>query len=256
MGQKINLIGNCLGYIRGWDFNWYVDKNYVDNVIEDERICKYLDVCVLKGGIVCVIIECIFKCIIIIIYILCFGIIIGKGGVEVDCICEEFKKFIGKDVQINIIEICKFEFDVNIVVEFIIKQLEVCINYCCVIKMVIQFIMCVNVEGIKVCIFGCLNGFDMSCIEEYKEGCMLLYIFCVDIDYVIKEVLMVYGIIGVKVWICKGEVFGKCDLNLNVGLVSKDNCGGNCGGGCGCGGNCGGGCGCGGNCGGCGGDCC
>lgn len=173
----------------------------------------------------------------VIIYIFCLGIIIGKGGFEVDCICEEFKKLMGKDVQINIIEICKFELDVVIVVELIVKQFEVCINYCCVIKMVIQLSMCVGVEGIKVCIVGCLNGFDMVCCEEFKEGCILLYIFCVNIDYFLKEVLIVYGKIGVKVWICKGEIFGKLDFFFYVGVQE---CGGKIIGGNDCcgGGNC------------------
>lgn len=241
MGQKTNPIGNRLGYIRGWDSNWYADKNYADNVIEDERIRKYLDARVPKGGIARVIIERTLKRITITIHTSRPGIIIGKGGAEVDRIREELKKLTGKDVQINIIEIRKPELDANIVAESITKQLEARINYRRAIKMAIQSTMRANAEGIKVRISGRLNGSDMSRTEEYKEGRTPLHTFRADIDYAIKEALTVYGIIGVKVWICKGEVLGKRDLNPNAGLASKDNRGGNRGGGRGRGGNRGGG---------------
>lgn len=256
MGQKTNPIGNRLGYIRGWDSNWYADKNYADNVIEDEKIRNYLDARVPKGGIARVIIERTLKRITITIHTSRPGIIIGKGGAEVDRIREELKKLTGKDVQINIIEIRKPELDANIVAESITKQLEARINYRRAIKMAIQSTMRANAEGIKVRISGRLNGSDMSRTEEYKEGRTPLHTFRADIDYAIKEALTVYGIIGVKVWICKGEVLGKRDLNPNAGLASKDNRGGgnNRGGGRGRGGNRGGGRGRGGNRGGRGGD--
>ena len=240
MGQKTNPIGNRLGYIRGWDSNWYADKNYADNVIEDEKIRNYLDARVPKGGIARVIIERTLKRITITIHTSRPGIIIGKGGAEVDRIREELKKLTGKDVQINIIEIRKPELDANIVAESITKQLEARINYRRAIKMAIQSTMRANAEGIKVRISGRLNGSDMSRTEEYKEGRTPLHTFRADIDYAIKEALTVYGIIGVKVWICKGEVLGKRDLNPNAGLASKDNRGGNRGGGRGRGGNRGG----------------
>lgn len=226
MGQKTNPIGNRLGYIRGWDSNWYADKNYADNVIEDERIRKYLDARVPKGGIARVIIERTLKRITVTIHTSRPGIIIGKGGSEVDRIREELKKLTNKDVQINIIEIRKPELDANIVAESITKQLEARINYRRAIKMAIQSTMRANAEGIKVRISGRLNGSDMSRTEEYKEGRTPLHTFRADIDYSIKEALTVYGIIGVKVWICKGEVLGKRDLNPNAGLASKDNRGG------------------------------
>lgn len=226
MGQKTNPIGNRLGYIRGWDSNWYADKNYADSVVEDEKIRTYLSARVPKGGIARVIIERTLKRITITIHTSRPGIIIGKGGQEVDRIREELKKLTGKDVQINIIEIRKPELDANIVAESIAKQLEARINYRRAIKMAIQSTMRANAEGIKVRISGRLNGSDMSRTEEYKEGRTPLHTFRADIDYAIKEALTVYGIIGVKVWICKGEVLGKRDLNPNAGLSSKDNRGG------------------------------
>lgn len=226
MGQKTNPIGNRLGYIRGWDSNWYADKNYADNVIEDERIRKYLDARVPKGGIARIIIERTLKRITVTIHTSRPGIIIGKGGSEVDAIREELKKLTGKDVQINIIEIRKPELDANIVAESIAKQLEARINYRRATKMAIQSTMRANAEGIKVRISGRLNGSDMSRTEEYKEGRTPLHTFRADIDYALKEAQTVYGIIGIKVWICKGEVLGKRDLNPNAGLASKDNRGG------------------------------
>ncbi|MEM1216435.1 MAG: 30S ribosomal protein S3 [Bacteroidota bacterium] len=222
MGQKTNPIGNRLGIVRGWDSNWFADKKaYADGVVGDEKIRTYLNARIHKGGIARVIIERTLKRITVTIHTSRPGIIIGKGGSEVDRIREELKKLTGKDVQINIIEIRKPELDANIVAESIAKQLEARINYRRAIKMAIQNTMRVGAEGIKVRISGRLNGADMSRTEEYKEGRTPLHTFRADIDYSLKEALTVYGIIGVKVWICKGEVLGKRDLNPNAGLSSK-----------------------------------
>jgi small subunit ribosomal protein S3 len=222
MGQKTNPIGNRLGIVRGWDSNWYADKHYAAYVIQDEKIRTYLKARISKGGIARVIIERTLKRITVTIHTSRPGIIIGKGGQEVDRIREELKKLTGKDVQINIIEIRKPEMDANIVAESIARQLEARINYRRAIKMAIQSTMRSNAEGIKVRISGRLNGSDMSRTEEFKEGRTPLHTFRADIDYALHEALTVYGIIGVKVWICKGEVLGKRDLNPNAGLVGKD----------------------------------
>jgi small subunit ribosomal protein S3 len=222
MGQKTNPIGNRLGIVRGWDSNWYADKGYADGVIEDEKIRNYLKARISKGGIARIIIERTLKRITVTIHTSRPGIIIGKGGSEVDRIREELKKLTGKEVQINIIEIRKPELDANIVAESIAKQLEARINYRRAIKMAIQSTMRANAEGIKVRVAGRLNGSDMSRTEEFKEGRTPLHTFRADIDYALAEAQTVYGIIGVKVWICKGEVLGKRDLNPNAGLVSKD----------------------------------
>ncbi|PSR15081.1 MAG: 30S ribosomal protein S3 [Bacteroidetes bacterium] len=222
MGQKTNPIGNRLGIIRGWDSNWFADKEYANNVVEDERIRLYLAARINKGGIARTIIERTLKRITVTIHTSRPGIIIGKGGQEVDRIREELRKLTGKDVQINIIEIRKPELDANIVAESIAKQLEARINYRRAIKMAIQSTMRSNAEGIKVRISGRLNGSDMSRTEEFKEGRTPLHTFRADIDYALYEAQTVYGLIGVKVWICKGEVLGKRDLNPNAGLVGKD----------------------------------
>jgi len=221
MGQKTNPIGNRLGIIRGWESSWYGGKNFGDKVVEDEKIRVYLNARITKGGIAKIVIERTLKRITVTIHTSRPGIIIGKGGSEVDRIKEELKKLTGKEVQINIIEIRKPELDANIVGETIAKQIEARINYRRAIKMSIQSTMRAGAEGIKVRISGRLNGAEMARSEEYKDGRTPLHTFRADIDYALKEALTVYGLIGVKVWICKGEVLGKRDLSPNVGVATK-----------------------------------
>jgi small subunit ribosomal protein S3 len=212
MGQKTNPIGNRLGIIRGWESNWFGGKDFAAKVVEDERIRNYLNARVNKGGISRIVIERTLKRITVTIHTSRPGIIIGKGGQEVDRIREELKKLTNKDVQINITEIRKPELDANIVAESIAKQLEARINYRRAIKMSIQSTIRAGGEGIKVRISGRLNGAEMARTEEYKEGRTPLHTFRADIDYSWKEALTVYGKIGIKVWICKGEVLGKREL--------------------------------------------
>jgi len=222
MGQKTNPIGNRLGIIKGWDSNWFAGKDYGDKVVEDENIRNYLNARIQKGGIARIIIERTLKRITVTIHTSRPGIIIGKGGQEVDRIREELKKLTGKDVQINIVEIRKPELDAAIVGESIAKQLEARINYRRAIKMAIQSTMRAGAEGVKVRIAGRLNGADMARREEYKEGRIPLHTFRADIDYALKEAQTIYGKIGIKVWICKGEVLGKRDLSPHVGVQKKE----------------------------------
>jgi len=226
MGQKTNPIGNRLGIIRGWESSWFGGKNFGDKVVEDEKIRNYLKARIHKGGIARIIIERTLKRITITIHTSRPGIIIGKGGAEVDRIREELKKLSGQDVQINIVEIRKPELDAAIVGESIAKQVEARINYRRAIKMAIQSTMRVGAEGIKVRISGRLNGAEMARSEEYKDGRTPLHTFRADIDYALTEAQTVYGKIGVKVWICKGEVLGKRDLSPNVGTGKNDKSGG------------------------------
>ena len=221
MGQKTNPIGNRLGIIRGWDSSWFGGKNFADKVVQDEKIRRYLAARINKGGISKVIIERTLKRITVTINTSRPGIIIGKGGSEVDKIREELKKLTSQDVQINIVEIRKPELDAAIVGESIAKQIESRMNYRRAIKMAIQASMRAGAEGIKVRISGRLNGAEMARSEEYKDGRTPLHTFRADIDYALQEALTVYGKIGVKVWICKGEVLGKRDLSPNVGVDQK-----------------------------------
>ncbi len=224
MGQKTNPIGNRLGIIRGWDSNWFGGKgrSFSDKVVEDERIRNYLYARTTKGGIARIIIERTLKRITVTIHTSRPGIIIGKGGQEVDRIREELKKLTGTEVQINIVEIRKPELDAAIVAESIAKQLESRVNYRRAIKMAIQSTMRAGAEGIKVRIGGRLNGADMARREEYKEGRTPLHTYRADIDYSLKEAQTIYGKIGIKVWICKGEVLGKRDLSPHVGTPKKE----------------------------------
>ncbi|MEE9437372.1 MAG: 30S ribosomal protein S3 [Saprospiraceae bacterium] len=221
MGQKTNPIGNRLGIIRGWDSNWYGGKNFADKVVQDEKIRRYLKARITKGGIARIIIERTLKRVTVTIHTSRPGIIIGKGGSEVDRIKEELKKLTGSEIQINIVEIRKPELDAAIVGESIAKQIESRINYRRAIKMSIQSTMRSGAEGIKIRISGRLNGAEMARSEEYKDGRTPLHTFRADIDYSLQEALTVYGKIGIKVWICKGEVLGKRDLSPNVGVDKK-----------------------------------
>ncbi len=221
MGQKTNPIGNRLGIIKGWDSNWFGGKDFADKVVEDEKIRDYMRARVQKGGIARIVIERTLKRITVTVHTSRPGIIIGKGGSEVDRIKEELKKLTGKEVQINIVEIRKPELDAAIVGESIAKQLEARINYRRAIKMSIQSSIRAGAEGIKVRISGRLNGAEMARSEEYKDGRIPLHTFRADIDYALVEAQTVYGKIGVKVWICRGEVMGKRDLSPNVGMDKR-----------------------------------
>lgn len=222
MGQKTNPIGNRLGIIKGWESNWFGGNDFAEKVVEDERIREYLNARVQKGGIAKMIIERTLKRITVTIHTSRPGIIIGKGGSEVDRIKEELKKLTGKDVQINIVEIRKPELDATIVGESVAKQIEARINYRRAVKMAIQSTMRAGAEGIKVRVSGRLNGAEMARSEEFKEGRIPLHTFRADIDYALVEAQTVYGKIGVKTWICRGEVLGKRDLSPNVGADARE----------------------------------
>jgi len=221
MGQKTNPIGNRLGIIRGWESSWFGGKDFADKVVQDEKIRTYLHARIRRGGIARIVIERTLKRITVTMHTSRPGIIIGKGGTEVDRIREELKKLTGNDVQINIIEIRKPEINAALVGESIAKQIEARINYRRAIKMSIQATMRAGSEGIKVRISGRLNGAEMARSEEYKEGRTPLHTFRADIDYALTEAQTVYGKIGIKVWICNGEVLGKRDLSPNLGADQK-----------------------------------
>jgi small subunit ribosomal protein S3 len=217
MGQKANPIGNRLGIIRGWESNWYGNKkDFATKLIEDSKIRTYLNARINKGGIAKIVIERTLNKLIVTIHTSKPGIIIGKGGGEVDRIKEELKKLTGKeDVQINILEIRRPELDANIVGDTIARQIENRINYKRAIKMAIASALRMGAEGIKVKVGGRLGGSEIARTEEIKQGRVPLHTYRMDIDYASVFALTVYGKIGIKVWICKGEVIGKRDLNPN-----------------------------------------
>src|SRR6185503_9572368 len=221
MGQKAHPIGNRLGIIRGWDSNWFGGNHYADKLVEDEKIRKYLSARINKGGVSKIVIERTLKRITVTIHTARPGIVIGKGGQEVDKIKEELKKLTKKEVQINIFEIKRPELDAQLVAEGIAKQLEARISFRRAMKTTIASTMRMGAEGIKVMTSGRLGGAEMARTEQYKEGRIPLHTFRADIDYALAEALTTYGKIGVKVWICKGEVYGKRDLSPNIGGSSS-----------------------------------
>ena len=238
MGQKCNPISNRLGIIRGWDSNWFGGKNYGDKLVEDYKIRKYLNARLAKAGIAKIVIERTLKLITITINTARPGIIIGKGGQEVDKLKEELKKITDKEVQINIFEIKRPELDAVIVGNNIARQLEGRVAYRRAIKMAIASTMRMGAEGIKILISGRLNGAEMARREKaiegsvplhtlraemFKEGRTPLHTFRADIDFAQAEALTTYGLLGIKVWICKGEVYGKRELVPNSLLQTRDN---------------------------------
>ena len=221
MGQKTNPIGNRLGIIRGWDSNWYGGRNYGDKIAEDDKIRKYIHARLSKASVSNVIIERTLKIITITITTARPGIIIGKAGQEVDKLKEELRKITAKEVQINIFEIKRPELDAQLVGASIARQIESRISYRRAIKMAIAAAIRMNAEGIKIQISGRLNGAEMARSESYKEGRIPLSTFRADIDYALVEAHTTYGRLGVKVWIMKGEVYGKRELSPLVGMSKK-----------------------------------
>ncbi len=217
MGQKVNPISNRLGIIRGWDSNWYGGKNFADKLIEDTKIRTYLNARLAKASVSKIIIERTLKLVTVTVNTARPGIVIGKGGQEVDKLKEELKKLTNKEVQINIYEVRRPELDATIVANNIARQIEGKISYRRAIKMAIASTMRMGAEGMKVQVSGRLGGAEMARSEMYKEGRIPLHTLRADIDYAKTEGLTKVGLIGLKVWICKGEVYGKRDLSPNIG---------------------------------------
>jgi small subunit ribosomal protein S3 len=217
MGQKANPIANRLGIIKGWDSNWYGGNDYSAKLVEDNKIREYLNARLAKASISKIIIERTLKLITVTVNTARPGIIIGKGGQEVDKLKEELKNITKKEVQINIYEVKRPELDATIVANNIARQVEGKISFRRAIKMSIASTMRMGAEGIKVLISGRLGGAEMARTELYKEGRIPLHTLRADIDYALCEAHTKVGVVGIKVWICNGEVYGKRDLSPNIG---------------------------------------
>lgn len=232
MGQKINPIANRLGIIRGWDSNWFGGSKFGENILEDNKIRKFLDArfknYIEKQGrsskkeyasvyeyVSRIVIERTAKLVTITICTTRPGMIIGQGGKDVETLKLQLQKITNKDVQINIFEVKKPDLDANIVAKSIARQIEGKIAYRRAIKKAIENTMRAGAEGIKIQISGRLNGAEIARSEMYKEGRTPLHTFRADIDYCPTEALTKVGILGIKVWICRGEVYGKKDLAPN-----------------------------------------
>ncbi|RMG30030.1 MAG: 30S ribosomal protein S3 [Bacteroidetes bacterium] len=223
MGQKTHPIGLRLGIIKGWESNWFGGKNFADKLIEDEQIRAYLKARIPRGGISKIIIERTLKKITITIHTSRPGIVIGKGGKEVDKLREEIKKITNKDVQINIFEIKRPELDATLVAQQVAQQLEGRVSFRRAMKSSLASTMRAGAEGCKIMCSGRLGGAEMARTEQYKQGRIPLQTLRADIDYALVEAKTIYGIIGVKVWIFKKEIFGKVDLSPNVKSDRKRN---------------------------------
>ena len=219
MGQKAHPTGQRLGYIKGWDSNWYGGDNYADKLVEDEKIRQYLMARLKKASVSRIIIERTLKLVTVTINTARPGVSIGRGGSEVDKLREELKKFTGKDVQINIFEIKRPELDARLVADSIARQLEGRISFRRAMKMSVASTMRMGAEGIKVQVSGRLNGAEIARTEKYREGRVPLHTLRADIDFAITEAHTKMGRIGVKCWIMRGEVYGKRDLSPNQGQV-------------------------------------
>jgi small subunit ribosomal protein S3 len=213
MGQKVNPVGFRLGIVKGWDSNWYGGKTFADKLVEDEKIRKYIRARIQRGGISRIVIERTLKRITVTIHTSRPGVVIGREGKEVDNLKNELQKLTSKEVQINIFEIKRPEMDARLVGENIAQQLEARMSHRRGMKQAIQAAMRAGAEGIKVKLAGRLGGAEMARVELYKEGSTPLHTLRADIDYAISEANTIYGKIGIKVWIYKGQLYGKQDLS-------------------------------------------
>jgi small subunit ribosomal protein S3 len=206
LGQKAHPVGLRLGIIRTWDSNWYDDKSFASKLTEDNTIRNYVRNRLKKAGISRILIERTPKRAVITINTSRPGIVIGRSGKEISQLEEELKKITSKEVKILITEIKRPELDAFLVAENIAQQLEGRIAFRRAMKNGITAAMRMGAEGVRVMTSGRLGGAEMARREQYKEGRIPLHTLRADIDYATATARTVYGAIGVKVWICKGEV--------------------------------------------------
>ncbi len=223
MGQKVNPIGLRLGIIRGWDSNWYSEDNVAANLSEDTKLREYLNARLQNGGLSRIIIERTPKRVLITLLTSRPGVIIGKGGEQVEMLREELKKITNKDVQINISEIKRPEVDASLVAQNIAQQLEGRVSFRRAMKTAIASAIRMGAKGIKIRCSGRLGGAEMARTEQYKEGRIPLHTLRADIDYANFTAQTIYGSIGVTVWIFKGEVIGDVDLTPAARTARTDN---------------------------------
>jgi small subunit ribosomal protein S3 len=225
MGQKVNPVGLRLGIIRGWDSNWYGGKSFAGKIVEDDKIRRYLNARLFKAGIAKIYIERTLKLVTVTINTARPGLIIGKGGADVDRLKEELKRITNKDIQINIAEVKRPDMDANLVAQNVAKQIEGRVSYRKAVKTAIASTMRAGAEGIKISISGRLGGAEMARREHFKEGRTPLHTLRADIDYATSEAHTTYGRIGVKIWICRGIIYGKRDL-FTASIEPKEQKGG------------------------------
>ena len=206
MGQKVNPTGLRVGIIRDWDAKWYAEKDFATDLHEDLRIRKFIENKLANASVSTIEIERAAKRVNISIHTAKPGMVIGKGGSEVEKLRQELNKLTGKRAHINIVEIKKPDLDAKLVGENIAQQLENRIAFRRAMKQAMQRTMRAGAKGIKVQVAGRLNGADMSRVEHFSDGTVPLHTLRADIDYAWVEASTTYGQLGVKVWIYRGEV--------------------------------------------------
>ncbi|MBN1448450.1 MAG: 30S ribosomal protein S3 [Bacteroidetes bacterium] len=209
MGQKTNPIGIRLGITREWDANWYDERNFATKLEEDLMIRNYIRNRLRKAGISRIVIERTPKRVVLAIHTSRPGVVIGKSGKEIAQLEEELKKVTNKDVKILISEIKRPELDAFLVAENIASQLEGRVSFRRAMKSAITAAMRMGADGVRIMCAGRLGGAEMSRTEQYKDGRIPLHTLRSNIDYAQATAKTIYGTIGVKVWICKGEMIGK-----------------------------------------------
>jgi len=208
MGQKTNPIGLRLGIIKGWDSNWFDERNFAGKLQEDLVIRKYIRNRLQNAGVSKIELERTSQKITLNINTARPGIVIGRKGAEVDKLKEELKRVTNKEVQLNINEIKRPELDARLIAENIARQLEAKISYRRVMKKAIMSAMRMGAEGVRVMCSGRIAGAEMARKEQYKDGRIPLHTLRADIDYARVTAHTTYGTIGVKVWVCLGEIIG------------------------------------------------
>lgn len=209
MGQKVNPIGLRVGIIRGWESNWYENHSYAVKLAEDKKLRQYVRRRLKKAGISRIIIDRTSKNIILTIHTSRPGVVIGKSGKEIAQLEEELKKITDKEVKIQINEIKRPELDAFLVAENIANQIQGRVSFRRAMKSSITSAMRMGAEGIRIMCSGRLGGAEMARTEQYKEGRIPLHTLRADIDYTTATANTIYGAIGIKVWICRGEILGK-----------------------------------------------
>ncbi|PSR00667.1 MAG: 30S ribosomal protein S3 [Bacteroidetes bacterium QS_9_68_14] len=216
MGQKTHPIGFRLGVIKGWDSNWYDEEDIQSKLVEDEEIRRYLSARLERAGLSRAVIERTPKRVILTLHTSRPGVVIGRGGSEVEKLREELKRLTDKDIQINISEIKQPELDASLVAQNIAEQLEGRISFRRAMRQAMSAAMRAGAEGVRIRCAGRLGGAEMGRVEEYLEGRVPLHTLRADIDFKRATALTIYGTIGVKVWIYRGEILGTPDLSPNV----------------------------------------
>ncbi len=222
MGQKVHPTGLRLGIVKGWESNWFTEENNAGNVYEDAKLREYLHARLRNGGLSRIIIERTPKRVLLTLMTSRPGVIIGKGGEQVELLRQELKKITNKDVQINISEIKRPEVDASLVAQNIAQQLEARISFRRAMKTALGSAMRMGAKGIKIKCAGRLGGADMARTEQYKDGRVPLHTLRADIDYSNATAKTIYGTIGVSVWIFKGEIIGDVDLTPSAHTSRKD----------------------------------